>query len=489
MRSIFFSDFFAVSADSLEEYGAFNISLINDLPLFVDPFLLFNSKDARYQQLHADILRYMRFLKERTGAGGVRVDLIKGWFSFPEVKQNWLGFSGAGNAGHGLGMSFADALHTNFGSAFRDFGEETVTASSHLEKLCLIKDGVGRDNISDFTTNLIKGFLAEYTQIFAQKYIDPALRRRVLVPKIVFNYETRTWSAAVFDLPFINGDYVLLTPKNILTRDEAWINRPEFLERVEDIALALPDGVLRAHVNEYFSRVMPTDPRATKDERQAGLIKVIQKFPILLDYYIKEKEDHGDEAVAISNERVEGVQNQFVANVQILVSKFLEPGGFYSLPGTTYDEARKRVLFLKDVIENKGGQSIFYHKGKPLHREKDLHLLYRLTWFAPRQDVTREANDGRGPADFKVSDGALDKTLVEFKLASNSQLERNLEKQSAIYEKASDATHPTLKVIVYFDEAQLRLVTRILRKLNLIGNSHIILIDARMDNKPSGSRA
>ncbi len=32
---IYFSDFFDVSTEALEEYGAFNVSLINDLPLFI----------------------------------------------------------------------------------------------------------------------------------------------------------------------------------------------------------------------------------------------------------------------------------------------------------------------------------------------------------------------------------------------------------------------------------------------------------------------
>ena len=33
---IYFSDFFNIDPDVLEEYGAFNVSLINDLPLFID---------------------------------------------------------------------------------------------------------------------------------------------------------------------------------------------------------------------------------------------------------------------------------------------------------------------------------------------------------------------------------------------------------------------------------------------------------------------
>src|SRR3712207_6984239 len=52
--------------------------------------------------------------------------------------------------------------------------------------------------------------------------------------------------------------------------------------------------------------------------------------------------------------------------------------------------------------------------------------------YATPLDVNREVNNGRGPVDFKVSMGSADKTLVEFKLASNSQLQRNLANQVAI---------------------------------------------------------
>jgi hypothetical protein len=45
---IYFSDYFNVDEDTLEEYGAVNISLINDLPLFIDPFLLDNQFQVYY---------------------------------------------------------------------------------------------------------------------------------------------------------------------------------------------------------------------------------------------------------------------------------------------------------------------------------------------------------------------------------------------------------------------------------------------------------
>jgi hypothetical protein len=110
---IYFTDFFQVPPEVLEDYGAFNVSLINDLPLFIDPFLLFNSENEEYQRLHDEMIYYLQFLRDKSVAGNVDEGLLKSWFTFSEVKQNWLGFSESGNAGSGLGPKFARALNNN----------------------------------------------------------------------------------------------------------------------------------------------------------------------------------------------------------------------------------------------------------------------------------------------------------------------------------------------------------------------------------------
>lgn len=48
---VYFSDF-GLEPEVLEEYGAFNVALVDDLPLFVDPFLLYDSENAAYKGLH-----------------------------------------------------------------------------------------------------------------------------------------------------------------------------------------------------------------------------------------------------------------------------------------------------------------------------------------------------------------------------------------------------------------------------------------------------
>jgi hypothetical protein len=258
---IYFTDFFDVPPKVLEEYGGLNISLINDLPLFVDPFLLFDSEDAEHQGLHDEIIRYVKFLRDVSSDASISKGLLDSWFGFPEVSQNWLGFSKTGNKGSGLGKQFASALHRNLHQVFKDFGSETITRGSHLEKLCLLADGVGRDHLSDFTTNLIKQYLLDYTQAFAQAHIAPCFRRQFAIDKVAFDYEARRWKRGQYDLPAFGDDYVLLTPKAILTKDEAWINRSDLLDNFQGIYQSIPDEQLRAQVNEYFLRRLSEDAK------------------------------------------------------------------------------------------------------------------------------------------------------------------------------------------------------------------------------------
>lgn len=483
--AIYFTDFFGVSEQVLEEYGAFNVSLINDLPLFVDPFLLFDSEDPIHRGLHEEIITYVKYLRDVSVQGDLGHAAMNTLFRFPEVRQNWLGFSRSGNQGSGLGADFAVALHRNLNRVLRDFGNETLTTSSHLEKVCLLGNGVGRDHLSDFTTNLIKGYLLDYTQTFALRNLAPEQRRVFAVERVNFDYATQRWKGGRFELPCVYSDFVVLTPKVILTKDEAWINRSELLDRFHDIYSSVPDDTLRAQVNDYFLRRLQED--SNQQERRDAAAASIEQFPELLDYYIKDKEDHADEAHQISSQKVHETEQQFIAQIRALVGGHLAGTAFYAQHGDSFQEALRRIHFLKDVIENKDGYRIFYVKGSPIKREADLQIMYRLTWFADQgYDVNREVNNGRGPVDYKVSKGSIDKTLVEFKLASNSKLRQNLKHQVDVYEAANN-TSKSIKVIMHFTDSEATKTKDILRELGLSNRPDVVLIDANADNKPSAS--
>ena len=57
-----------------------------------------------------------------------------------------------------------------------------------------------------------------------------------------------------------------------------------------------------------------------------------------------------------------------------------------------------------------------------------------------------------------------------------------------IYQAASDAKQ-AVKAIIFFTSSEAARAEGILDKLGILGHRDIVLIDARADNKPSGSHA
>lgn len=126
--------------------------------------------------------------------------------------------------------------------------------------------------------------------------------------------------------------------------------------------------------------------------------------------------------------------------------------------------------------------------GKAFASEPQVQLFFGLVWCKTDFNVDHEVNNGRGPVDFKVSYGAGDSSLIEFKLASNTKLRRNLMKQIEIYQDAN-STWQTVKVIVCYTAAHQERVAKILKELKIEGQPSIVIVDARADNKPSASEA
>lgn len=301
------------------------------------------------------------------------------------------------------------------------------------------------------------------------------------IPRVEFNYATRTWKRGMYYLPCHDNDYVLLTPRDLLTRDDTFINRSDMIGSLPYIAPSLEDSTLRFALDQYLRLILPKRRKEmSKSEKEQYATSLIEQHPELIDHYIKYKEDTGENAASISKQVVEEVRQLFNLQLHDLTELLQAQTVFYSGYENTHDAAYKRVMFLKDVIENKDGHKLFHINGKPIHRENDLQIMYRLVWFATPFDVNREVNNGRGPVDFKISNGAKDCTLVEFKLASNSKLRMNLENQVDIYQRASDAQR-AIKVILYFTDQEYDKLIRILSVLNLHNCPDIVLIDARND--------
>ena len=174
--STYFSDRFGIDPAKLEKYGAFNVSIVTDLPLFIDPFLLFNSRKPKYKELHGSIVKYLIFLRDKAQSGPIAEGLLRAWYCFPEVEQFRVGNApNRATAGGEMSVSFTGdpttglafpkqvTLGMGWGSTLR--GRYTkvfipcllISAPSRSQKERILKrsvssrEGVGRDNISDFS--------------------------------------------------------------------------------------------------------------------------------------------------------------------------------------------------------------------------------------------------------------------------------------------------------------------------------------------------
>lgn len=483
---VFFSDRFNIHPDVMSEYGAFDLSVVSDLPVFIDPFLLFNSEKPEHIALHDQILEYLRFLRDQADHP-MSPGLIKSWYTFSEVKQNWLGFTVDGNAGHGLGPAFAKLLHSALGDILSNFGNEAITSSSHLEKLALIRPGVGRDTISDFTTNLIKHFLLRYTERFATEHLGASDLRKVSVARAAFNYGTQTWMTRIYKLPWTAGDFVILTPADLLTKDDTWINRNDMIGAFDALPDVVDDDQLRADVSLYLGQQLSKDPSA-KEVAEARA-RTILEFPELIDCYIRLKEDTGDQAVATSRDKVYETQRLLRDQVQAAARDLSAKTNLFAKLWTSFDEAMEAVTTFQQYVENQDGWRVINRgKGRPFANEAEVQGFFGLLLHASRFDVNREPNNGRGPVDFKISMG-LDKSLIEFKLAKSSSLERNLNKQVEVYE-AANRTKKSVVVVICFTAADQAKVKRVVKKLGLDKPDArpLVAVDARSDNKKSASK-
>lgn len=334
---LLFNEYFEIDQKVVDRYGALNICVEADLPLFVDPFLLFSSSNPEYQALHDKIVGHLTFLRE-LAADNPSIGLSL--FKFPEVPQNWLGMCKWGNNGKGLGPKFARNLIGAFNGFYRNFGAETVTDASHIEKLTLVGSGIGRDFISDFTTNLMLEFLLTYSQKFAQQHLSQQQRKTFTV-RCSFDWNLMVWTPKSFELPYFykgdrDEDFILLTPVDLLTKDEAFICHSDFTSQFRSVANSLDNAALRDAVNLYFQKRLPSNPK--KGDIERAIEATVQMYPEILDYYIAKKESEKEKASSLSAEKVERLRVELLSTLTDFCKHLFSNSDFYKIKPTSYSE-------------------------------------------------------------------------------------------------------------------------------------------------------
>jgi hypothetical protein len=250
-----------------------------DVPVGIDPFLLFKSRDPELRSLHDRIIEVFRSGVEWIKAG--QEESARSIFQFPEVAEIGLGYTRQGKRGSGVG----DFLSGLILKTLRESPAMLDRGVHHVEELQLISMGIGPDRVSDIAGSLLKKFLIEYTQKQCAIWKIP-ITSGVPVQHI-FDYERQIWVDGYFDLPIssVDNSPILLVPRRIV-RALPWINYDDFV-KLEFAVYLRAQGA-----KKNVSGRSVTGPTAIKQ----NVVAVTRKEIDRVDRYVRRKEESAVDA-------------------------------------------------------------------------------------------------------------------------------------------------------------------------------------------------
>jgi len=195
--------------------------LKEDIPLNLDPFLLFNSDDPEYQVLHTRILEFFEVVR-MAALSDKEMYAIRLLEGIHEPVELGLGYGADRSRGRALGPKLRAGIVTLFASV----PQLLNSGLTHIEALSLLVDNLAEDRISDITGSIIKSYLVEFTQREADAYGLPVKEFRL---DGFFDPTRNTWNARTCSIPYnpVTSAPLLLAPRDML-RHLPFINYEDY---------------------------------------------------------------------------------------------------------------------------------------------------------------------------------------------------------------------------------------------------------------------
>ena len=208
-----FSEFYGLGQSQFE-LDFVDVPIDGDILLFVDPFGISQSVDPWSQQCNRTIVSFFQHVVDAIISHDL--ELARRLLShLREPNETRLGFSRGRPQGAGIGRGQSEQLL----EALQESSAVRTGFISSLEEAEILIEGVGRDKISDLSTNIIRKSLAEYT--WEQCKLHNISTQSVPL-KPYYSAEEGFWRSDYFELPIAEGKTVLLVPKAIVRYDPAY---------------------------------------------------------------------------------------------------------------------------------------------------------------------------------------------------------------------------------------------------------------------------
>lgn len=452
----------------------FDPILISDTELFVDPFSVFDERSGFFANSFDKIIAFFneafKLAAQTPDRCGVLYKKLESMLTFPEVNEIGLGYSGS-NVGSGTSKWFRDQMIESLYSSI----QRGMSCYRHFEEIAIFEKGIGCDRISDITCNILKEEIISYTQAICTKLNIPM--RKVRMRHIRFDFKHLRWIDDYVELPY--NEYkkrgILLIPERFLNNLPT-INSEGFKDYIWDCQ----NETLRNDLN--YSIKADLDKEAIMD--------IARRYPEWVKEYEEYQERQGFKPYDFKKDK-KGVYGwackELIEHVQSHPFSFSDAESFSSCIFGICES-------FKNFVETEKGYTLLWNddSAKP-KSEAALQTLF--FGFAKAYgmfldiDITRESNAGRGPVDFKCSQGYHKRVLIETKLVSNSKYWHGLEKQLPLYMLAEEVEKGIFMLVAFsVDEHNKgnRYIS-LVRDLKLPYDIDTLLIDAST-NKPSASK-
>ena len=289
-----------------------NVPIGTDLPLFLDPFAISLRSDPWSRGCTHTIQYFFQQIVDLIRAGD-RGGALRLLGFLREPNETHLGLSRGRPQGAGIGSLQAEQLYDALeGSAAVQTG-----FLRHLEEAELLIPGIGRDKISDLTTNIIRSSLAQYTLEQCQ-LLDIPTQQAALPP--YYSIQENGWVSEYFQLPVTERGPLLLVPKASVRYHFSYDHQRYYREFVVDF--------LRAEALEAGSSLV----QVLKNGNQRVYKKDVKaKFPLTKEFLFEFSKAHPEvlgeyrdairaEHIAIDTDVDEGDQRE----IAVMLSTALE---------------------------------------------------------------------------------------------------------------------------------------------------------------------
>lgn len=413
----------------------FDTILDVDTELFVDPFLIFKEEKGFWADAHDRLIEHFNraFLLIAEGNRDPKTLPYRKalrLLEFKEPKELCLGYTAEGTGGSGSGGKLGRLIAQAIAEAI----SRGLKNPSHFEELGVLQERIGADRISDTACTILKPKLVEYTQEIAQRHDIPFASHRLYAAS--FDERRQQFERVPVSLPTnpVTEGPLLFVPKRFL-RDLPKLNKDDWWDFYENERLR--DDLNYEVMGRVDKGTIVATARAHMDSVQRWTEEQEGKDAEPYDF------DRDPKGVV----QWEAAATAFTAANPLAITPPTDAASFEAVITTVIEQFR---LF----IEEQRGWSLLWDRAdeKP---ESAAQLLFfgiaRNYCKANNIVLDPETDLGRGPVDFKFSNGYVNRAHLEVKKLHNGKFWNGLDLQLPAYMSSDEVDMGWFLAIRYRD--------------------------------------